>query len=196
MTELTGKALLKLTLVMLAFVVISASATNITIQRTTVQAQLGRAMLFIYYEKANAPSGSTPTVDTGTTQPTTSGSYTITSTTSGRLWTPLYTSTTSIPAGDWTFNIWEASSRSGTITVSVYTTNTAGTTVSTIISSATINVVTAKTEAVATFPGSAGTIPSGGGYIEVILRVPSGSSARVTIYWGSGQLTNFQLQYP
>ena len=196
MTELTRKALLKLTLVMLAFAVIPASATNITIQRTTVQAQLGRAMLFIYYENADAPSGSTPTVDTSTTQPTTSGSYVINTKSQGCLWSPRYTSATSIPAGDWTFNIWEDSSRSGTITVSVYTTNTVGTIVSTIISSATINVATTKTEAIATFSGSAGTIPSGGGYVEVVIGVPSGGPPRVTIYWGSGQLTNFQLQYP
>jgi hypothetical protein len=78
----------------------------------------------------------------------------------------------------------------------VYTTNTAGAIASTIISSATINVATTKTEAIATFSGSAGTIPSGGGYIEVVIRVPSGGPTYVIIYWGSGQLTNFQLQYP
>ena len=181
---------------MMAFAVISSSATNITIQRTTVQAQLGRAMLFIYYENAITSSGSTPTVNTGTTQPTIWGLSVITTYTPGRLWTPRYTSAMSIPAGDWTFNIWEASSRSGTITVSVYTTDTAGTIVSTILNSATINVATTKTEAVATFSGSAGTIPSGGGYIEVVIRVPSGGPTYVIIYWGSGQLTNFQLQYP
>jgi len=101
-----------------------------------------------------------------------------------------------MPAGDWTFNIWESSSRSGTITVSIYTTNTSGTIVSTILSSGSINVATTKSEAIATFAGSAGTIPSGGGYIEILIRVPSGGPSYVIIYWGSGQLTNFQLQYP
>jgi len=187
---------LNLTLFALALVTISASAANVTIQRTNVQAQLGRAMLFIYYENANPSSGSTPTVDTGTAQPATTGTYVVTTSISGRLWTPRYTSATNMPAGDWTFNIWESSSRSGTITVSIYTTNTSGTIVSTILSSGSINVATTKSEAIATFAGSAGTIPSGGGYIEILIRVPSGGPSYVIIYWGSGQLTNFQLQYP
>lgn len=190
----TRKALLKSALFALALVAVSASAANVAIQRTTVQAQLGRAMLFIYYENANAPSESSPVVDTGTTQPTASGSYSITTPDPGRLWTPQYMSATNIPAGDWTFNIWETSSRSGSIILSVYTTNAAGNRVSTILSDAVISVTTAKTEAIATFSGSAGTIPSGGGYIEVVIK-PTGG-ATVTIYWGAGQLTNFQLHYP
>jgi uncharacterized protein (DUF2141 family) len=190
----TEKALLKSALFMLVSVAVSASAANTAIQTTTVQAQQGKVMLFIYYENANAASGSAPLVNTGTTRPTASGSYPMITPNPGHLWTPQYMNATNIPAGDWTFNIWETSSRSGSIIVSVYTTDTEGRRVSTILSDAVITVTTAKTEATATFFGSAGTIPSGGGYIEVIVK-PTGG-ATVTMYWGSEQLTNFQLQYP
>lgn len=75
-----------------------------------------------------------------------------------------------------------------TLSVSEYTTNSAGAHQDTLISSVTTGTITStKTEVSSSFSSSAGTVPAGG-YIETTVT----ASQSVTIFWGSGQLTNFQ----
>jgi hypothetical protein len=75
------------------------------------------------------------------------------------------------------------------LTVSAYTTNSAGTSQNTLISSSTTGTITSsETEVSTSFSSSAGTIPASG-YLEVTLT--ASASASVTIYWGTGQLTDF-----
>jgi hypothetical protein len=78
---------------------------------------------------------------------------------------------------------------SATLTVNAYTTTSAGAAQNTLISSGTTNTITSTKALVSTsFSSSAGTIPASG-YVEV--TVTASSSTSVTIYWGSGQLTQF-----
>lgn len=86
-----------------AIVVISvAAATSVTITKTTY-AQVGGFFVRPYFENANAPiTGCTSpclTVDTQGTQPGTSGSFSLAAGSSMYLWTPQFSTATSIPAG-------------------------------------------------------------------------------------------------
>lgn len=93
-------------------------------------------------------------------------------------------------AQDWAI-IGDAVVAGGSITVTVRTTDSAGTLVSTLLSSGTTKTVSStNTQMPTIFSISSGSIPSGG-YIEVILSAPS--SASITVYWGVGQPTNFQM---
>lgn len=78
-----------------------------------------------------------------------------------------------------------------TVSVIVRTTDSTGALVSTLLSSTTTNsLLSTETQTATIFSISAGSIPAGG-YIEVILSAPTSTS--ITIYWGVGQPTNFQL---
>jgi len=76
------------------------------------------------------------------------------------------------------------------ITVSYATTNSAGTVQSTLItgSSAMITAV----YALISVTSSAGTIPTSG-YVRVVITAPSG--AGLTVFWGTGKLTQFQIAF-
>jgi hypothetical protein len=81
--------------------------------------------------------------------------------------------------------------------VSIYVTNSAGTVQSTIVSNAVTPVIgTSITQVAMRFSGSSVTVPAGG-YINVVLYAPTGSGnpTYYNIYWGTGQLTNFQVPY-
>lgn len=74
------------------------------------------------------------------------------------------------------------------LTVNEYTTTSGGTTENNLVSSGATGIITPTEAQVSTsFASSTGTVPASG-YVEVQLA----ASASVTIYWGSGQLTNFQ----
>lgn len=77
-----------------------------------------------------------------------------------------------------------------TITVSYYTTNSAGTVQSTMISGATATA-TAVYQPIS-IASSAGSVPASG-YVEVVITAPSGTA--LTINWGYPKLTNFQVTY-
>ncbi len=71
-----------------------------------------------YYETADMPTScSTPTVDTNTTAPGGTGSFTISSGQTACLWTPAYSSSSSIPAGTSVLDLWASSSAASTPTL-------------------------------------------------------------------------------
>lgn len=89
----------------------------------------------------------------------------------------------------WSIIVDAIEAASATLGVNVYTTNSGGTVQNTLISSGTTGTITSSKTLVSTsFSSSAGTIPASG-YIEV--QLTASSSASVTIYWGTGQLTQF-----
>ncbi|MDA4119208.1 MAG: hypothetical protein OK436_01335, partial [Thaumarchaeota archaeon] len=76
------------------------------------------------------------------------------------------------------------------VTISYATTNSAGTVQSTMIggSAATITALYAPIS----LSSSAGNVPASG-YIRVVITAPAGTG--LTVYWGSGKLTQFQVSY-
>lgn len=150
-----------------------------------------------FYEISNAPTSATPiTVDTSLTAPGSSGSFSVSRGSTAYLWSPQYTVATTLYTGSWLLDMWvlETGKTSGTMTVTITTITSTGTLVSTIVNSQpTSSIGTTKAECKTTFSGSAGSIPANG-YIRVALTAPTGTSnpTSFTIYWGSGQLTNFQ----
>jgi hypothetical protein len=88
--------------------------------------------------------------------------------------------------------LWANASTSGSsLSVSIYTTNSTGDVVSTIVSGgSTLGIGKAKSEVnTTTLSGGQGVVDTNG-YIEVKLSAPA--SIAFTVYWGSGQLTDFQ----
>jgi len=59
---------------------------------------------------------------------------------------------------------------------------------------ATNTISTSTTEVVTSYAGSSGTIPANG-YVVAVLSLASGATNHCTIYWGSGQQSNFQMPY-
>ena len=94
---------IKLQLLIFAVILLGiVAAASVTITTTSL-ADFSGFFLKPYYENANAPvTGCTSpclTVDTQASQPGTSGSFSLTAGSSMYLWTPQFTSSTSIPAG-------------------------------------------------------------------------------------------------
>src|ERR1700745_3913506 len=94
----TGLKILFLAIILLGIV----TAATVTISKTSL-ADFGGFFLKGYYESANAPvtgcTGPCLTVDTKTSQPGTSGSFSLSAGSNMYLWTPQITSSTTIPAG-------------------------------------------------------------------------------------------------
>ena len=149
-----------------------------------------------FYVDANpTASCTTPSTDTSLSAPSSSGSYTLTRGGTVCLWSVQFTSSSSIPALYWVTDLWlDAGATGYGLTVSIHVTDSAGTQVGTVLGSGTTsNVPTTENETKDSFLGAAVTIPASG-YIVVQLSAPTGHSAphSFDIYWGSGQLSNFQ----
>lgn len=151
-----------------------------------------------FYEDAGAPTAPTPiTVDTGTATPGTGNLYTVNKGSTAYLWSPQYTVSSTLYAGNWLLDLWaSAAGKAGTMSVTITTVDSTGATVSTIVNSQpTVSIAkgTTAAEYKTTFGGAAGSVPANG-YVLVALGAPSGGAnpTSFTVYWGTGQLTNFQ----
>jgi len=76
------------------------------------------------------------------------------------------------------------------VTVSYYTTNSAGTVQSTMASGASATLTALYQSA--SISSSAGTVPASG-YVEVVITGPSGVA--LTVFWGAPKPTQFQVSY-
>lgn len=183
-------------MVILVFATVATESYAATVRVTTSTAQQNSgALANIYYETANGASGSTPIVNTALTPPTGTGSYTVTRGSSVYLWSPQFASSTVIPAQTWVLDMWVSAASSGTMSVTVVTTDSSGTTMNTVVSgTSTGSISTNEGQVVTTFTGNQVTIPANG-YIKVTLSAPTGSGnpKSFTVYWGTGQLTDFQV---
>jgi hypothetical protein len=93
-------------------------------------------------------------------------------------------------AQDWAI-IGDAIVSAQPVTVTLRTTDSAGTLVSTLLAASNTNpLLTTKTQVATIYSISSGSIPVGG-YLELIITAPA--SVSITVYWGSGQQTNFQV---
>jgi hypothetical protein len=166
-------------------------AASVTVTAVNYQAQVG-SLDYVYYETVAGPSSTTPGANTAQSPPTGSGSYLILVGSSAYLWSPQFSSAVTISAGTWVLDFWAFGIALGSMTVSIYTTTSTGAAHNTIVSGAGETLSAAKTQIVSRFTSPSTTVPAGG-YIEVVLTAPTLSAA--TIYWGSGELTNFQVPY-
>ena len=105
---------------------------------------------------------------------------------------PQYGASTTLYAGTWAADLWASASASGSVGVAIYTADSSGAVTGTIESGGVTGTVgTSEAEVLTSFAGSAGTVGSSG-YIEVTLTAQTTGPLAVTLYWGTGQLSNFQ----
>jgi hypothetical protein len=145
-----------------------------------------------YYENANGPVPCTVTPDTVTTPPATSGSFTFTSAQSTCLVSPVFSSATSLASGPWLSDLFASTTSANTFTETLQVKTAGNVLVGTVFTGNTGSVPTTKTEIKNYFSGSAATIPAGDYLVLLIAPTVGGTVATYTLYWGSGQLTNFQ----
>jgi hypothetical protein len=174
-----------------AIVAINASAAIVNIISERLQTKYGE-LTFLFYETSSTVSTTTPNVNTATTPPSGTGSTEILAGSSAYLWSTEFQKATSVSRGNWVLNFWALGlGLSGSATISIYVTNSAGTEVSTLVSGGSSGSIgLSKSEISDELSCSAATIPAGG-YIEVVLT--SALTSAMVLYWGSGQLTDFQV---
>lgn len=133
------------------------------------------------------------TSDTSVAAPGSSSSYALSQGASAFYWSPAFTAGSTLYSGTWQVQIWASAATSGTLQISVYIVDASNNIVSTLVApSASSSVGTTKGQvntALNSVPGV--TIPSND-VIMVVLSAPPTGPTSFTIYWGTGQLTNFQ----
>jgi hypothetical protein len=123
--------------------------------------------------------------------PPSSGSFTLAAGSSVYLYSPTFTSANTVYAGSWVLDLWASASASGTLSVSFNAVDSSKTIVATAVTGTTGTIGTSKSEVKTTLLGSQISVPAGGCLIASITN-PSGSGKTFTVYWGSGQPTNYQ----
>ncbi len=177
-----------------AFIIIGALAvgsyaTSVSVTTKAYAADSG-VLTNVYFESTTAPTSTTPSVVTATTQPGTTGSTAIAKSGTVYLYSTQFTSARSIAAGSWKFDEWALVSVSGTMTIAIAIVNSAGTVQTTVATGTTPTVATTKGQVALSLAGSATSVPSNG-YIRVAIKAPTGATS--TLYWGKAQGTNFQV---
>lgn len=168
-------------------------AISETVMPQLNEGSIGLASGMTFYESASPPTTCTsPTIDTNLTQPATSSSYLVASGSSVCLWSPKFSNSSALNTGSWVLNLWASATSAGTMKVSIYSTNSSGGVVSTILSNGVSNTITTSSSQVITSLAGSGANLAAGGYVEVVLGAPVSGPASFTIYWGNGQLTNFE----
>ncbi len=92
-------------IVFISLLGVTAYATSVTVIQTKLQMNSG-IVQNIYYETSSGPGSTTPGTNTALTPSGSSGSYTIAAGTSGFLWSPSFSSATTIPSGRFMFDAW------------------------------------------------------------------------------------------
>lgn len=151
-----------------------------------------------FYETTGPTTAcTTPTSDTSLTAPGTAAFATMSRGSTYCLWSTQYTASTLLYAGSWTTDLWLDAKKAGYgLAVTMVTTNSAGVTQSTIFSGTTSNAGTAEAEITNTYAGAQVTVPASG-YVELEMTPPGGGGTPTSwdIYWGPGQLSNFQTPF-
>jgi len=185
----------------LLFIIATAGlfyATPVSVVTQSAQSTSG-SRITLYFENATLTTSTTPTVNTATSQPTGPvGSTTIARGSTKYLYSPVFTSSLSVPAGNWVVDLWASSVIAATrMTVAIYIVNSAGKVVSTVNGgTSTPPIRGIPSEVAVTLAGKAVTIPAGD-YIQVAFTAAKGgASLFFIVYWGSAQPTNFQVTLP
>ncbi len=179
--------------VLIGALAVGSYATSVSVTTKAYASDSG-ILTNVYFESATASASATPSVVTATTQPGTTGSTTISRGSTDYLYSTQFASARSIAAGTWVVDLWALAAKSGTMTVSIATVNSAGTVQSTIGSGSTPTITTTKGQVALSLSGSATSVPASG-YIRVSFTAPTGTAnpSSFTLYWGKAQGTNFQV---
>ncbi len=174
---------------------ITVTSTNGLFHSGTVMGRLVHVSggSIFHYERIDYIALTTTGSETNTafSVPASSGSFTVAVGSSVYLYSPTFTTATTIYAGSWLLDLWASATSSGTLSVSFNSVDSTNTIVATAGSGNTETIGTSKSEVQTFFSGSQISVPSGGRLLAVLTN-PSGSGKTFTIYWGSGQPTNYQ----
>lgn len=189
--ELLGADRMRLlfALLVMGALAVGSYATSVSVATKSYATDSG-VLTDVYFESATAPTSTTPSVVTATSQPSTTGSTSIAKAGTVYLYSPQFTSSASVGAGAWMFDEWALVSVSGTMTITIAIVNSAGTVQTTVASGTTPTVATTKGQVALSLTGSAVSIPADG-YIRVAVKAPTGATS--TLYWGKAQGTDFQV---
>lgn len=109
-------------IISLALITVASYATPVPITSSRSQTKSG-LLTYIYFESASGPSTATPSPNTSQIAPSGSGSYSINKGSVGYLWSPQFTSLSTISAGKWTIDLWGALGVSALTDVPITITN-------------------------------------------------------------------------
>lgn len=165
----------------------------ITVQSSTSVSFTSGATSVTWAMIGDAVRGILPTVaaDTSFSAPGSSGSFAVAAGSSAFLWSPAYPSAATVYSGSWLLDLWASATTSGTMSVLLVAVDSTGTFTGLAVSGVTGTIGVAKSEVQTTFSGSQVSVLASG-YLLAILTNPTGSGRTCTIYWGTGQVTNFQ----
>ena len=105
---------------------------------------------------------------------------------------PQFSVSSTLFAANWVADIWASATASGSLGVAITIVSSSGAVVSTLASGATTGTIaTVKAEVKSAVAASAGTVASTD-YVEMVFASLATGPLAVTLYWGAGQLTNFQ----
>jgi hypothetical protein len=133
-----------------------------------------------------------PSVNTAFTVPASSGGISLGDGRGGYLISPAYPRATTIYTGTYQLNLWASASSSARMEIYLLVTDSSYNILSSVTGKVnTATIPTTKTLVNSTFSGVQVVVPSGG-HLVVELWNPSGGANSFTVYWGSGQITNFR----
>jgi hypothetical protein len=180
-------------LVLISALAVGSYATSVSVVASTYATDSG-ILTYFYFESAAATTSTTPSVVTATSQPSTTGSTSISRGSTDYLYSTRFTSARSIAAGTWVVDIWALAAKSGAMTVSIAIVSSSGAVMTTVASGTTPTITTTKSQAALVLSGPATSVPLNG-YIRVSFTAPTGTAnpSSFTLYWGKAQGTNFQV---
>jgi hypothetical protein len=177
---------------LLSTLILVSFASTVSVSAVKDQVRSG-FLTYVFFETVSGPSSTTPSDNTQLTPSGAATSYAVASGATAYLWSPQSPIAETISAGTWVLDIWASGSLAGkTLTISIFTTTSTGTTQSTVVTGSTQTLTTTKAQYVKTFAGAAATVPVNG-YVKVAIATSAGGTT--TIYWGTGEYTNFQVPY-
>jgi hypothetical protein len=184
--------ILAVTLILISLFSMSEFAAQPLISTQEHQMKFG-VLAFVYYLTSSTFDSTTPSVNTAMTPPTGTGDNEILPDSSGYLWSTQFQNAWTTSQGECVLDFWaEGVAVEGSVTITIQATNSAGTVVGTLasgIDSGSLSLSGVE-EVENTFSCSQVTIPAGG-YLETVMTTPL--LAAVILYWGAGQLTDFQI---
>jgi hypothetical protein len=129
--------------------------------------------------------------NTDFTIPSESGSFLIPEDTSVSLYSPIFPSATTIYSGYWILDLWASANLPGALSVSFAVIDASNNIIVMAASGSSATIGTLKSQSTTEFFGSQITVPTGGRLAAVLTNI-AGSGNTFTLYWGSGQATNYK----
>jgi hypothetical protein len=129
--------------------------------------------------------------NTDFTIPSQSGSFVIPEGISINLYSPIFPSATTIYSGSWILDLWASANLPGALSVSFAVIDASNNIIVLAASGSSATIGTLKSQSTTDFFGSQIIVPTGGRLIAVLTNI-AGSGKTFTLYWGSGQATNYK----